>query len=786
MPKKVEQGGASGGGGGGGGGAGGGAAAADLTPLERAMHQRDAQKAAVKQLSARLVGPRKQLAELTGELSRAQAVFKRAKLSVLKYSRILQKEPENANAKRFLEGAEQRILSSQATIGSVAPKIKAASDSISDDLAREKIEKDKLKQAEEHVCVQASMLTLVGIDKSDYPTYAENLAQAIVAEIPEAEDVFPKKRELMVDWLDEVDSRESLRFSCERRVKSSLGVMGVPDIVSDVAFDMRDSTEDSSAELKEKLLHWFFCMTHAGFTPRSGMDMEHADPYEHIRKKQQRLLTFLNNTPEFAKTLMKIPPMNEFMRIKPGTSRVQFSRYFILRGYNAIDNMWLLCHVCNLSKGASGPVEWVGEKPLFKHPFRGDPFKKCVSDAGGLQEGVLVDRIFSPDPGAPFLQRGNGERVSLYQGKGAELGAFIRSWFSRSNEAIFRKCRMFQAGVVESFRASLCKMISDSGDMKQQASRYLDTRLLILSYLESAMPVSGTQSDAFRPGVVDIGKSASGSSSDDDFSAGGGGGGGGGGRARLKSEDGSTGSDGSGGGARSDSGDDGSFAAVYREGVAESLLALMQEVEPTFHEIKKIIGLLDATFGKEERREIWCNMDQYLRTMDWGEFLHEDWRHLYVELLEIASSGDGLAMIKNEVERVLSDFWVKKLDASDEFEEVGAATLFREEEAAPTAAAGGSVARSRLSVFSRRDQRLSGVEMGEGDTLTRFVDGVTEVSHALRNKSDNLATGVPVSDFLKESADTLDDLLRSVYRAPRSKKPKASSGGGGGPGVAAE
>lgn len=246
-------------------------------------------------------------------------------------------------------------------------------------------------------------------------------------------------------------------FSCGDRVKESLGVHGAVDFESEVPVGF--SAGASGERIDRKLFEWFFCMVHCGFEPRSATDMDHADPYEHIRANQQRLMAFLNENREFAIQLIAQPGMNEYFREHQGT--IQASSYFFAKGYNAIDNLWLLCHVCNLNKSASDPVQWFGKKTAF-----GKAFLAALAAAGSLHPGVLIGRVYQESAEELRFVTGDGVGVSLHVEEAEELGTFVTRWFMENRGETYEAVEKFNGRYIEFFRRALAMVVSEK-DLQQ-------------------------------------------------------------------------------------------------------------------------------------------------------------------------------------------------------------------------------------------------------------------------------------------------------------------------------
>src|SRR3989339_298612 len=172
----------------------------------------------------------------------------------------------------------------------------------------------------------------------------------------------------------------------------------------------------------EEMKH-LFCMVSGEFVLTSGVDVDHAIAYSQIRRRQLAFLALLNEQAEFAETFLTQPDMdNYFGRNESGV--IQGRGYFYKACYNDLDNLWLLCHACNVEKSDQEALTWFAKQ----EPYFGEAFVKCVEEAGGLHAGLLIDRVYY-DTGTDTKFLIGEKEVTLHEGESQGLGQFVRNWF---------------------------------------------------------------------------------------------------------------------------------------------------------------------------------------------------------------------------------------------------------------------------------------------------------------------------------------------------------------------
>jgi len=177
-----------------------------------------------------------------------------------------------------------------------------------------------------------------------------------------------------------------------------------------------------------------FCTVDGIYVSTANMDVEHATPYATIVQRQKAFLDFLNKNPEFSDMFLKIKigetDMRDFFKNDPNDSyEIKGTKYFYKCAYNAIDNLWLLSHGENTSKGKKDFMAWADDKKL--------DIEMAVQENGGKQRGVFIDVIL--EKGKDAIAEINGQEI--YAGMG--LGKFIRQWVAEKYKESFALHKAF-------------------------------------------------------------------------------------------------------------------------------------------------------------------------------------------------------------------------------------------------------------------------------------------------------------------------------------------------------
>jgi len=185
-----------------------------------------------------------------------------------------------------------------------------------------------------------------------------------------------------------------------------------------------------------------FCICHGDFCLPSAVDIEHATPFADFRNNQQRLLDYLNKSSNelFTDYFLTLHRVSDYFR-RDTDDAVKATGYFYKLCYNSIDNLYLLCHACNLRKSDKPPLDWFAEET----DYFGQGFVNAVNALGGLHSGLLFHRIHQVSDKMPTLTFLDGSMAKTPQ-QSQGLGSFVREWFFSNyhgvfeeNKAIYRK-----------------------------------------------------------------------------------------------------------------------------------------------------------------------------------------------------------------------------------------------------------------------------------------------------------------------------------------------------------
>jgi len=178
-----------------------------------------------------------------------------------------------------------------------------------------------------------------------------------------------------------------------------------------------------------------FCVTSGDVAKAQMFDIDHTVPFKYIHDKQEALLEYLNKdeNKDFSQGFLSASTILDGVAISIGqyfgrdATGIKGTRRFFRLCYNDIDNLLLLCHACNVAKGAQESLGWF----RAQEPFLGIPFAKAVTDAGGLHDGIIVKKILRPSTGTEIRI---GKYVCwIHNGDAKGLGAFVDEWFEITN-----------------------------------------------------------------------------------------------------------------------------------------------------------------------------------------------------------------------------------------------------------------------------------------------------------------------------------------------------------------
>ncbi len=213
--------------------------------------------------------------------------------------------------------------------------------------------------------------------------------------------------------------------------------------------------------LNDKKATIAFCCASLLTDTRLAFDIDHVFPREKITEKQKLLLNYLNNSSNnyFIKAFMGEEPENndlkkeisKYFKRDPLDGKIKGTKWFIAVCYNDLNNLTHLTHYLNRGKSAETP------KKYFEKYFP-QQFKKDVEAKGGINEGIIMQQIFSTTVSGIMLDSinfgkvkdKNGKEIGddvivyLHEGRGIGLGKFIRQWFKDNANIIIAQSRGIQ------------------------------------------------------------------------------------------------------------------------------------------------------------------------------------------------------------------------------------------------------------------------------------------------------------------------------------------------------
>ena len=172
-----------------------------------------------------------------------------------------------------------------------------------------------------------------------------------------------------------------------------------------------------------------FCVGDGSVERLKMMDIDHTVPFAYLRKKQIALLNYLNDPlkVDFRISFLSVGDINDYFKEEAGI--VKGTRRFFRLCYNDIDNLLLICHACNIDKGANDSLEWFRKQ----EPFLGERFVKAVNEAGGLHDGIIVKKVCKVASDLSDIVKIGEFECRLHDGEGNGLGEFVNDWFEREN-----------------------------------------------------------------------------------------------------------------------------------------------------------------------------------------------------------------------------------------------------------------------------------------------------------------------------------------------------------------
>lgn len=204
---------------------------------------------------------------------------------------------------------------------------------------------------------------------------------------------------------------------------------------------------DLSANVTEETLQTIFCMAHGAFVQSPGVDIDHSYAFTKIRQNQVDLFKFLNKHEKFAQMFLSQPGMSDFCR-RDDDGQIKGTGYFYKMSYNAISNLWLICHSCNVIKGSQEALLWFEKQKLF-----GPRFVEYVNGLGGVNEGVIINKVYEVKESNLILEI-EGRLVILHRdAKG--LGVIVREWFFKEYKEIYEVEKQYYRENYQTFKSAI-------------------------------------------------------------------------------------------------------------------------------------------------------------------------------------------------------------------------------------------------------------------------------------------------------------------------------------------
>ena len=198
-------------------------------------------------------------------------------------------------------------------------------------------------------------------------------------------------------------------------------------------------SETSKGNFGAELAGLRFCVADGEVERLKMMDIDHTVPFKYIYAKQEALLNYLNdpNNADFTEGFLKATTTVDSKRIdisdyfgrNTTSNTVQGTRRFFRLCYNDIDNLLLICHACNIQKGAGDSLEWFRKQ----EPFLGERFVKAVNEVGGLYDGIIVKKVCKATSDPSDIVKIGEFNCRLHDGEGKGLGEFVNDWFESEN-----------------------------------------------------------------------------------------------------------------------------------------------------------------------------------------------------------------------------------------------------------------------------------------------------------------------------------------------------------------
>jgi hypothetical protein len=180
-----------------------------------------------------------------------------------------------------------------------------------------------------------------------------------------------------------------------------------------------------------------------------------------MKQKQSSLLKYLRDNEEFTTAFLQEDGMSDFFKMSNESTKekedrekkqlpppsnpqtVMGTRLFYLLCYNDQNNIWLLCHGCNITKGSKDTLSWFKEHSRF-----GSPFLSAVTEAGGLHSGLLIDKIYK-ESGDDYVMQIDSEsiRIPCESNITKGIGEFVVSWYQQHHQGDYITNKALYEGI---------------------------------------------------------------------------------------------------------------------------------------------------------------------------------------------------------------------------------------------------------------------------------------------------------------------------------------------------
>jgi hypothetical protein len=183
----------------------------------------------------------------------------------------------------------------------------------------------------------------------------------------------------------------------------------------------------------------------------------------------KRLSSFYEKNRKEAKAILAVD--DDIMRgivsqghlLKDEDVSIKGTRYFYKICYNNYNNLWSVCHACNIEKSNKESLVWFKAQEHF-----GQKFVDEVNTAG-LFTGVIFDRVGGTSIGV--LPIGKDRADCQISTGGTGMGEYAKTWFLKHHQPRIEAHRSFRQVVFAAFRNRLDGMLEPvSGNASRRRS----------------------------------------------------------------------------------------------------------------------------------------------------------------------------------------------------------------------------------------------------------------------------------------------------------------------------